>query len=216
LVYGPPRLAAYGPLFSGRFQATPFPIKTASGLINKSLAHTFPNFIRGSTQFIVEFAGNFYTKKSDVYPYDPTPVVTNGASAPDPTGQLDFQVINGVKQVRWYGFPRHTNGAGATSITAATDVVPLGLFLNASSVGVTAFPAFERYYPNNWASSTASVNTDISNNGVIGASSEYVAAWGPDTTEPLPKMIRITLAMDDPNGNLKTPQWFEYVINLNP
>jgi hypothetical protein len=83
-------------------------------------------------------------------------------------------------------------------------------------VGLTTFPTFERYYPSNWAGNTTSINTDISNNGTITATSEYVAAWGPDTTEGLPKMIRITVAMDDPNGNLKTPQWFEYVINLQP
>jgi hypothetical protein len=221
----PPQASSAGSLISGRFQSTPFPIKfpansngnnPASGLTNTSLAHTFPNFIRGSTQFIVEFAGNFYTKTSDVYPYNSAPLVTTGASPPDPSGQLDFQVIGGVKQVRWYGFPRHTNGAGATSITAATDVVPLSLFLKASNVGITTFPAFERYYPNDWATTTNSINTDITTTGVIQSNSEYVAAWGPDTTEPLPKMIRITLAMDDPNGNLKTPQWFEYVINLQP
>ena len=58
---------------------------------------------------------------------------------------------------------------------------------------------------------------DLSGTRSVPSNAEsHVAAWGPDTTEPLPKMIRITVAMDDPNGNLKSPQWFEYVINLKP
>jgi hypothetical protein len=217
------------PELSGRFQASPYPIKVksgtgpggTSGLINSSLAHTFPIFVRGCTQFIVEYTGNFYTK--DVNGNAVLTTNQNGSvsSPPDPTGALDFQMVNGVKQVRWYGFPRHTSGASSTSISPTTDVVPLGVFLKAS--GVTTLPMFERFYAPTgssitWPPASPTLTGDLS--GAVPSGAEYVAAWGPDTSadvnSPLPKMIRITLAMDDPNGNVATPQWFEYVINLNP
>ncbi len=42
----------------------------------------------------------------------------------------------------------------------------------------------------------------------------YAAAWGPDTTQPFPTMIRITIAMDDRDGRLNRPQFFEYIFDF--
>ncbi len=45
----------------------------------------------------------------------------------------------------------------------------------------------------------------------------YLCAWGPDTDAvgcPLPKMIRIILTIEDPNGRLAEGKTFEYVFQL--
>jgi hypothetical protein len=43
----------------------------------------------------------------------------------------------------------------------------------------------------------------------------YYASWGPDTTNaPKPRMIRITVALDEPNGTMAEAQQYEYVIDL--
>ena len=43
----------------------------------------------------------------------------------------------------------------------------------------------------------------------------YVCAWGPGADPgTLPKLIRITVAIDDPNGRLNNEQTYEYVFPL--
>ena len=42
----------------------------------------------------------------------------------------------------------------------------------------------------------------------------YTCAWGPNTISPMPKLIRITIAIDDPNGHLNDAQTFEYIVPL--
>ena len=50
----------------------------------------------------------------------------------------------------------------------------------------------------------------------------YTCSWGDDTdassagnpTIPRPKMIRITIGIDDPTGHLNTQQIYQYVFNL--
>ena len=44
----------------------------------------------------------------------------------------------------------------------------------------------------------------------------YICAWNPNTYEPLPSLIRITVGIDDAAGRLGDAQTFEYVINLQP
>jgi hypothetical protein len=51
------------------------------------------------------------------------------------------------------------------------------------------------------------------------ASEPYVAAWGQDTLPwsgvgSLPKLIRITIAVDEPNGRLNNEQTFEYIFTM--
>ena len=50
--------------------------------------------------------------------------------------------------------------------------------------------------------------------GVAGmpAGSQYVCAWGPN--DPKPKMIRITMTVDDPGGRLADGQTYEYIYTL--
>ena len=45
----------------------------------------------------------------------------------------------------------------------------------------------------------------------------YTCVWGPDVnllTDPLPKMLRITLVLEDATGRLAEGQQYEYVIKL--
>jgi prepilin-type N-terminal cleavage/methylation domain-containing protein len=43
----------------------------------------------------------------------------------------------------------------------------------------------------------------------------YIAAWGPDTADqPRPKMIRIVVTIDDPDGRIAEGQTFEYVYRV--
>src|SRR5207248_9979366 len=47
----------------------------------------------------------------------------------------------------------------------------------------------------------------------LALTNHYTCAWGPNDTNR-PKMIRIVVRVDDPNGKLADGQTYEYVINL--
>lgn len=164
--------------------------------LSGAVSQASPVFVRGCTQFIVEFAGD-YVKQ------DPT---TGKPTAAGQDGQIDFCVdpTTGARHIRWYGFQRDTNDDG--KIDANIDVVPLHDYLVANSITPAAAIGFERTYPTNY--NLPALNTN---------SPAYVCAWGPDTDSagiPRPKMIRITMAVDDPTGHLNTEQYYEYVYNL--
>src|SRR5438477_11900739 len=113
---------------------------------------------------MVEYAGDFL--KQNVDPADITPggsgdaagiygdvqdtyMHYNGSTyvtgATD--GQIDFVVINGKRQIRWYGMPRSTSG-NANINAANGDVVPLrDLWQQATTVApsqATARAPFEK------------------------------------------------------------------------
>ena len=48
---------------------------------------------------------------------------------------------------------------------------------------------------------------------VVGTGSSYTCAWGPNDDNK-PKMLRLIVRVDDPNGRLSNGQTVEYVINL--
>ena len=58
------------------------------------------------------------------------------------------------------------------------------------------------------------LDTSGGSNGpnAMGANDGYICAWGPN--DPKPRMIRITLMIDDPAGRLNEGQTFEYVFEL--
>ena len=89
------------------------------------MAKSSPSLIRGCTQFIVEYAGNFYTKNTTT-PLNRTAArIPDGSAsatlndgtgnpqivpAPDATGELDYYLDSiGNRHIRWYGFPRLVN-----------------------------------------------------------------------------------------------------------
>lgn len=145
-------------LSGGRFQASPF----FSSIQADTLARQSPIFLRGCTQFIVEFAGDFFNQ--DTNPQSPTyGQVLNAYFYPDPAvpstdGQIDFVVTwddtinpNGVidpaeqatvkKKIRWYGMPRNTDGGPNAYLT---NVVHGGV----PTIGIPGFPSSSTGRPN--------------------------------------------------------------------
>jgi hypothetical protein len=185
-----------------RYWANPFfrkPTVTgaaAQSWMSGAAAQASPVFVRGCTQFIVEFAGDYMVQ-------DPT---TGAPMSAGQDGQVDYTVDpgTGARHIRWYGYERDTNDDGA--IDPRVDVVPVKTALLFYGIPMAAGAAtFERFVPANYTLRPQGIN-----------SSPYICAWGADTDAilPRPKMIRITMAVDDPNGHLNTEQTFEYVFNL--
>ena len=89
-----------------------------------------------------------------------------------------------------------------------------------SGTGATPFAPFEKF---TWTGQGASTLKDFgagspgdyaSTTTGLGVNDRYICAWGPN--DPKPKMIRITIALDDPAGRLpnKDGQTFEYIFTL--
>jgi prepilin-type N-terminal cleavage/methylation domain-containing protein len=245
-------------LFGGggtRFQTNPFIVKP---ITPGNLSQQSPIFLRGATQFIVEYAGDYLKQnldRTDVVPggvgnalgvygdvqdtykrydNDPTLLDVNGIPLPqgaadryvggETDGVIDFVVVNGVKRIRWYGFPRNTSGgntipgwiAGRTS-SQMPEVVPLRDVWRASLWTDPALPTqlpalspgapFEKQMPTKLLE-----KPDYAAVGATAITAEYNCAFGPNDQKP--KMIRITLVLDDPAGRTAEGQTFEYVFEL--
>jgi hypothetical protein len=204
-----------GPILSdGRYFANPF-LRRPSGAANAAMwmsasaAQTTPVFVRNCTQCIIDFAGDFATQ-------DPT---TGKITSAQPDGQVDYTVdpLTGKRKIRWYGFPRDASNEGKIGVDTGTHqqfgVCPLSdtLRLAPDYARVTAnLPPIERNplpYSANYAAAMPAVAS--------GASEVYLCAWGADNVVlPRPRMLRITLAVDDPTGHLSNEQLYEYVFNL--
>ncbi len=140
-----------------RFRANP---TVTSPLTPAGVAQQQPIFLRHCTQFIVEYAGDFFKQDNNQYNgavlnqhYGCINDVYFDTLDPHPTdGIVDYYVdktkdpgyptnpqtpSTWVRRIRWYGFPRDTNGdghiygysanriAGGTTNNDITDVVPL-------------------------------------------------------------------------------------------
>jgi len=203
--------------FDVRYYANPFPQKpTAAGnppaqWMSAAVAQTYPIFVRGCTQFIVEYAGNFVTQDLNAAPNNNNFGRVISLQPDSITGKIDFIPVkdangNWTRRIRWYGYPRDSQGTGTP------DVIPLSLFEanNNATAAQKANWSFERTTTipsNKWtppSSSSSPYHGD-----------PYVCAWGADTIGvPRPKMIRITIAIDDPSGRLNAEQTYEYVFTL--
>ncbi|HEY2584338.1 MAG TPA: prepilin-type N-terminal cleavage/methylation domain-containing protein, partial [Tepidisphaeraceae bacterium] len=197
-----------------RYDGNPFARKpggtqngTETQQLSAAVAQMSPIFVRGCSQFIVEFAGDYVTQ-------DINGTITAGGS----DGQIDYYVDNnGARQIRWYGFMRDTAADGGPVATASATVkgdggvMPVGMTL--SKAGLTAPAswlvsgnlAFERVSAASYVW-PGTKNTSTNTNGLpVWYVNPYVCAWGPDTDKlgiPRPKMIRITIGVDDPTGHL--------------
>jgi prepilin-type N-terminal cleavage/methylation domain-containing protein len=155
---------------------------------------------------------------------------------------IDNSTGTPVRRIRWYGMPRDVAGApnggpdgvirsgtGVTSANQLIDVVPLRDVLGSAFVynpPVTA-PTnkfIERQWPEQnpatWmppdfpAPGLPPPPLSYTSNGVR-EDGQYVVAWGPDTADqPRPKMIRIVITIDDPDGRIAEGQTFEYVYRV--
>jgi prepilin-type N-terminal cleavage/methylation domain-containing protein len=148
-------------------------------------------------------------------------------------GETDFIILpNGQRRIRWYGLPRDLDGDGRiltrqSDPNLMVDVLPLRDLIYNKFPDATA-AAMERKVPqfpggNDYAAVT----------GGLAASELYAAIWGPSGSygylpstdpsnpnpvpikaPPLPRLIRIIVTLDDPNGRLNEGQTFEYVFRL--
>jgi hypothetical protein len=154
-----------------RFLCNPFVYKP---LTAQTYSQQMPVLLRGCTQFMVEYAGDFIKQNDD--PTDPAygnatdayfvPGAATATTNPTGTdGLIDYVVFNRhlanqSTQIRWYGFPRdiaHPNGAApggptpdghiegqAADATGLTDVVPLRDVLQTIPTFVGHHAPFER------------------------------------------------------------------------
>jgi hypothetical protein len=212
------------------------------------MAAVAPIFLQHCSQFIVEYAGDYLTQDNNPYNADgsanlnygnvgtvtnPTTKVVapvNGAQGDgvvdfviDPTSKANNPTNPGlwIRKIRWYGFPRDTNGDGA--IDLQDDVVPLRDVLQAAvpngagqaPTAATAMAPWEAF-------NDLAIPSGGNYVGYTNTDAQYLCSWGSETVYPLasgtsnglPRMLRITLALDDPNGRLAAPQIYEYVIDL--
>ena len=200
-----------------RFQCNPFVPKP---LTAAAMAQASPFFLRGCSQFIVEYAGDFLTQNNDIT--NVSAVTGYGAVlSPGGDGTLDYVLIPppGVtpvppraqwrKQIIWYGLPRSTSGQG-TIAKANGDVVPLRdwretAYTTPSSMvpPQTVQAPFEKVFP-----------TFLANYTTMAAAQSYTCVFGPN--DPAPQLIRITITLVDPTGRLRDGQTYQYVFPVPP
>lgn len=190
-----------------RFQARPFGVGVAgSRLQPKDVALQAPIFLSNCSQFIVEYAGDFMSQNN-----------TNGAfQSATGDGIVDFHIPTPLtpttpRTIRWYGFPRDTSGDGIIRKEDG-DVVPLRDFKG------SPYP-FERELTG--ASPSLPVPTPgpgVDQYPSLTVNAAYTCAWGQGSGEAgdeyRPKMFRIVIAIDDPNGRFSDPLTFEYVFKV--
>jgi hypothetical protein len=224
-----------------RFQAYPYPVRP---LRTETIAQTVPVFVRGCTQFIVEYAGDYLQQE----PTTGSVLGTAFSTTPSTDGVVDFVVVRsaglpasapGQRRIRWYGAPRNVYTDddrpgqpvvfGSRSPDFMRDVVPLRDVLLAQKVTPPA-DFFEREMDSRLKNvadyGALAVPSGSRPNGstpfvspLLGTDpNEYVAAWGPEQLakgSPIrPKMLRITLVVDDAAGRMTEGQTFEYVFTL--
>jgi prepilin-type N-terminal cleavage/methylation domain-containing protein len=146
-----------------------------------------------------------------------------------------------TERVRWYGFPRNVDTFDDTATGVVVRGTPVGSDINTMrdvvpvrDVMAACPPApptervfiperFERDVP------TIKPNYGVADGVALGA--RYVCAWGPTGSylaptppptgpnavvpdPPLPKMVRLVVGVDDPDGRISDTQYYEYVIDL--
>jgi prepilin-type N-terminal cleavage/methylation domain-containing protein len=207
-----------------RFKCNPFVPKPMQSV---NMAMASPYFLGGCSQFTVEYAGDYMIQDNnpgDVYTASVPNSMNYGAfKGAGQDGQIDFQLIttNGItrKQIIWYGLPRSTSGTGSITYTNSMpkldqttlplkstmpngDVAPLAAWLGQTQ-------SFEKVLPGPVMPGTTpvlySLPSDIMKNG-----DRYTCAWA--ATDVKPKLIRITITLDDPTGRLPDGQTYQYVF----
>jgi hypothetical protein len=210
-----------------RFQCNPFVVKP---ITSATISQQAPIFLRGCSQFIVEYAGDFVAQNAAGVAT--SAFITPGfAINPNGTdGQIDFILIDPTpgnpnsgdetRRIRWYGFPRNVDtgdDVGGTMIkgtgpaSTMRDVVPLRdlLLTIPPPNGPVAVAPFEKFVTPSSFAPSANYYADAAFTSVA----EYACAWGPN--DPFrPKLIRITFSLDDPAARLAEAQTFEYVFQL--
>jgi hypothetical protein len=191
-----------------RYECNPYISKPMTGT---GLAQTVPYFVPHVTQFIVEYAGDYLTQ-------NPTTGAPSLTIAPD--GQIDFYLDgSGNRHIRWYGFPRDTSGpngvpdgqiltaTGVANYNTITDVVPLCDIVYAIT-GTRTLASFEQEVPLPTAVTPPADYAAVT--GGLAGNSHYYCVW----RNAAPKLVRILMKIDDPNGRVRTGRWVEQVFAI--
>jgi len=185
-----------------RFQCNPRP---ARPLTSQAVALAAPILIEGVSEFILEYAGDFLVQETTEDLDNDGQVTPGKVVALGQDGRTDFLIhpLTGQVCTRWYGYPRDTsstaaqfNGgpdgnivraAGPMDPNQLVDVVPLYDVLVAANLS-GAIPAwhFER---------------ELSN-------AAYTCVW----VNQAPRMVRVTMMLEDPAGRLAEGMRYELVI----
>jgi prepilin-type N-terminal cleavage/methylation domain-containing protein len=221
-----------------RFACKPWSNRTYAGNANAplniqdDLALQSPAFIRGCSQFIVEFAGDFVEQHNLPAPGQPINANSDKITAEKADGVLDFDTVqdssgNFRRRVRWYGLERKYPDNGLPGGNRHYfDVRPLYRWLQFDLQQSDPLP-FEKV--NN--SDVYPVNQGADTIGYTCAWSPYEMQWLADddpnfkmstgvtwkTNYPngfMPWMIRLTIRVDDPSGKLPDGQTIQYIFNL--
>ncbi len=208
-----------------RFQCVPFVSKP---LTAASMARATPYFLKGCSQFTVEYAGDFMQQDNNAKyatvadpmytadPYDKS-VYYGDTIAAGQDGQIDYTLVPPTpsstlprnlwrKQIRWYGLPRNTSGMAGIN-GAGGDVIPLRDWRKNAVIAPAASPytaPFEKTVPTYSATYLTTMTTKDS----------YTCVFGPN--DPAPSLIRITVTLVDPSGRLRDGQTYQYVFPVPP
>ena len=117
---------------------------------------------------------------------------------------------NPVRAIRWYGLPRSVTGSGR--VEPFQDVVPVRDVLGVVQPYERLLPTQQNDYGVN--TFTAVAPNAGPGNG-LAPYEQYICTWGPDLapTVPKPRMLRILIKPEDPNGKIDLP-WQEMIFNL--
>ncbi len=207
--------------YASRFQCNPFVAKPMQAV---DMAHASPYFLGGCSQFIVEYAGDYLVQDNTTTDTSYGQVQKAGQD-----GQIDYILIGtGAqqrKQIIWYGQPRNTSGLAGLNLGNG-DVAPLDTWIRA--YGLTNPYSFEKVLPVYGSAQSVDPSTLQAGPGRATYSStfisptnpinaQYLCAWscgapsGSPPADVKPKLIRITLTLDDPTGRLPEGQTYQYV-----
>jgi type II secretory pathway pseudopilin PulG len=218
-----------------RFRANPIITKP---ITPETISQQAPIFLRGATQFIVEYAGDFVRQSLDTTAanygqvtgvYKPTSATTQPAT----DGQIDFIAIPAPlgspagtppsRRIRWYGQPRWANGsllngsptipgytAGMTNANQLTEVVPLRDVWMTLAAEAAANAGKGAPFERDLLASLPAQSDYMA---TMTSAQHYDCAWSP-TDVNRPKMIRLIFTLDDPLGRTPEGQTFELVFEV--
>jgi type II secretory pathway pseudopilin PulG len=191
--------------FDYRFEYNPIPPRPLNA---QGAAQSTPALLRGCSQFIVEYAGDFLSQNADG-------TIRPAPDGGKPDGVMDFVVVSATdRRIRWYGMPRDIDGngipgTGATNIL--TDVLPAGVVL--ASAAQAFNPPFEAFTYNRGTPVPIRADYMDPTNGMP-PDATYMAAWGPHAIgQPKPQMLRILIGTV-PTSPAGDDRIAEYVFSL--
>lgn len=157
------------------------------------VAQATPFLVGNCSEFIVEFAGDYFKQDpntADVLYDKNNPTLTDG--------EIDFDWVRGQgsnipnRQIRWYGLDRRIVDDGQQPILRGSgDVFPAYVVANSTLTSREPNIYFERPPMPGFTQKN-----------------QYIAVWA----NQAPKLVRITMKLDDPTGRIQDGQWVQFIL----